>query len=76
MVTEGYQIEEQGRIVRPNTRPGFLGIEINEEEIKKHPFEQELPQVVFYPMVVWGTGNPDRFITDVYPKSSNPSSRF
>ena len=48
VVSEGYTIEEQGRIVRPNTRPG-LGIEIDEAVIKKHPFEQELPQVVFYP---------------------------
>ena len=35
-----------GRIVRPNMRPG-LGIEINEAEVKKHPFEQELPQRSF-----------------------------
>ena len=48
VVTEGYTIEEKGRIVRPNIRPG-LGIEINEDAIKQHPFEQELPQVVFYP---------------------------
>ncbi len=48
VVTEGYTIEEQGRIVRPNTRPG-LGIEIDENAIQQHPFEQELPQVVFYP---------------------------
>ncbi len=33
--------------VRPNQKPG-LGIEINEAEVKKHPFEQELPQRVFY----------------------------
>ena len=31
----------------PNERPG-LGIEINESEVVKHPFEQELPQRVFY----------------------------
>jgi len=48
VVSEGYTIEKTGRIVRPNTRPG-LGIEINEAEVKKHPFEQELPQRVFYP---------------------------
>jgi len=29
------------------TRPG-LGISINEAEVKKHPFQQELPQRVFY----------------------------
>jgi len=48
VVSEGYVIENTGRIVRPNTRPG-LGIEINEAEVQKHPFEQELPQRVFYP---------------------------
>jgi galactonate dehydratase len=48
IVSEGYTIEREGRIVRPNTRPG-LGIEINEAEVRKHPFEQELPQRVFYP---------------------------
>jgi galactonate dehydratase len=48
VVNEGYTIEREGRIVRPNARPG-LGIEINEAEVRKHPFEQELPQRVFYP---------------------------
>jgi galactonate dehydratase len=47
VVQEGFTIEPRGRIVRPNTRPG-LGIEINEAEVKKHPFQQELPQRVFY----------------------------
>ncbi len=47
VVAEGFTIEKAGRIVRPNTRPG-LGITINEAEVKKHPFEQELPQRVFY----------------------------
>ncbi len=37
----------KGRIVRPNAKPG-LGIVIDEAEVKKHPFEQELPQRVFY----------------------------
>ena len=41
------QVEKQGRVVRPNSRPG-LGISINEAEVKKHPFQQELPQQVFY----------------------------
>lgn len=48
VVQEGFTVERQGRIVRPNTRPG-LGITINEAEVKRHPFEQEIPQVVFYP---------------------------
>jgi galactonate dehydratase len=39
-------VEQKGRIVRPNTRPG-LGIEINESEVRKHPFQQEILQRVF-----------------------------
>src|SRR5678816_2781622 len=41
VVTEGFTVERAGRMVRPNQRPG-LGIEIDEAEVKKHPFEQEL----------------------------------
>lgn len=48
VVSEGYVVEQAGRIVRPNTRPG-LGIEINEDEVRKHPFQQEVLQRVFYP---------------------------
>lgn len=48
VVREGVQIERDGRIVRPNQRPG-LGIEIHEEEARKHPFQQELLQRVNYP---------------------------
>ena len=48
VVREGFTIESAGRIVRPNTRPG-LGIEINEAEVKKHPFEQEILQRVNHP---------------------------
>jgi galactonate dehydratase len=47
VVNEGFVVEPQGRIVRPNTRPG-LGIEINEDVVRKHPFEQELLQRSFY----------------------------
>ena len=47
VVEEGFTVEKQGRIVRPNTRPG-LGISINEAEVQKHPFEQEHLQRVFY----------------------------
>ncbi len=46
VVSEGFKVEKKGRIVRPNTRPG-LGIEINEAEVKKHPFQQEALQRVF-----------------------------
>lgn len=48
VVEEGFTIEKEGRIVRPNQRPG-LGIEINEREVKKHPFEQETVLRTFYP---------------------------
>jgi galactonate dehydratase len=48
VVQEGFTVEPAGRVVRPNTRPG-LGIIINEAEVKKHPFQQELPQRVFHP---------------------------
>ncbi len=47
VVQEGFTIERDGRIVRPNTRPG-LGITIDEAEVKKYPFEQEMLQRVFY----------------------------
>ncbi|GMV96106.1 MAG: galactonate dehydratase [Phycisphaerae bacterium] len=47
VVKEGFTVEKKGRIVRPGNRPG-LGIEINEAEVAKHPFQQELPQRVFY----------------------------
>ena len=47
VVQEGFTVERQGRLVRPNTKPG-LGITINEAEVKKHPFQQEVLQRVFY----------------------------
>lgn len=47
IVTEGYELDTTTRTVKPNQKPG-LGIEINEEAVKKHPFQQELPQRVFY----------------------------
>ncbi|MCA9101377.1 MAG: D-galactonate dehydratase [Planctomycetales bacterium] len=47
IVDEGFTIEPAGRTVVPNARPG-LGIELDEVEIRKHPFEQEVPQRVFY----------------------------
>lgn len=48
VVSEGFEVEPKGRIVKPNNRPG-LGIEINEEVVKKYPFEQEFLQRTFYP---------------------------
>src|SRR5262249_14602404 len=47
VVREGFTVETKGRLVRPGSRPG-LGIEINEAEVKKHPFQQEVPQRTFY----------------------------
>ncbi len=47
VVQEGFSVEKEGRIVRPNTRPG-LGIEIDEDEVRKHPFRQEILQRSFY----------------------------
>ncbi|MCA9046839.1 MAG: mandelate racemase/muconate lactonizing enzyme family protein, partial [Planctomycetaceae bacterium] len=47
IVTEGFEVDPKTRTVRPNQKPG-LGIEINEEAVKAHPFQQEIPQRVFY----------------------------
>ncbi len=47
VVQEGFTVEKEGRIVRPNIRPG-LGIEINEDEVRRHPFQQEILQRSFY----------------------------
>ncbi|MBE7467331.1 MAG: galactonate dehydratase [Planctomycetes bacterium] len=54
VVKEGFVVESKGRLVRPNTRPG-LGIEIDEDEVRKHPFQQEVLQRSF---------NPDGSVTD------------
>jgi galactonate dehydratase len=47
VVSEGYILEKKGQLVFPSKQPG-LGIEINEEEAKKHPFQQEVLQRSFY----------------------------
>ncbi|MCY2983682.1 MAG: galactonate dehydratase [Planctomycetota bacterium] len=47
VVEEGFVVDPKTRTVTPNEKPG-LGITINEEEVRKHPFEQELLQRVFY----------------------------
>jgi galactonate dehydratase len=54
IVSSGFTIEPKGRIVRPSNRPG-LGIEINEAEVRKHPFQQEILRRSF---------NPDGAVTD------------
>lgn len=43
IVNWGFVVEKKGRTVSPSTRPG-LGVEINEDAIAKHPFEQEVPR--------------------------------
>ncbi len=48
VVSESFTVEKKGRIVRPSNKPG-LGIEINEKEIAKHPFQQEVLQRSFSP---------------------------
>ncbi|MEO1996411.1 MAG: enolase C-terminal domain-like protein, partial [Planctomycetaceae bacterium] len=47
VVEEGFTVDEKTRTVTPNAKPG-LGITIHEDEVKKHPFEQEIPQRVFH----------------------------
>ena len=47
VVQEGFEVDVRTRTVKAASAPG-LGIELNEQEIAKHPFEQELPQRVFY----------------------------
>jgi galactonate dehydratase len=46
VVAESFTVENQGRLVRPGHRPG-LGVEINEAEVRKHPFQQEILQRSF-----------------------------
>lgn len=47
VIEDGFEVDPNTRTVRPSSKPG-LGIELNQAEIAKHPFEQELPQRVFY----------------------------
>jgi len=46
ILSESFQIDPRGRKVRAGQRPG-LGVEINEDEVKKHPFQQEVLQRSF-----------------------------
>ena len=48
IVQSGFTIEPKGQIVRPSDKPG-LGIEINEDEVRKHPFQQEILRRSFTP---------------------------
>jgi galactonate dehydratase len=47
VVQESHTIDLNTRTVTPNTQPG-LGITINEEAVRRHPFEQEILQRVNY----------------------------
>jgi galactonate dehydratase len=47
VVSESFTIDPARRIVYPSSKPG-LGIEINEDEVRRHPFKQEELQRVFY----------------------------
>jgi len=47
VVQDFHPLNASNRTVRSTDKPG-LGVELNEVAIAKHPFEQELPQRVFY----------------------------
>jgi galactonate dehydratase len=47
VVKEGSTVHPDGRYVTPGEKPG-LGIEIDLDAVAHHPFEQEIPQGVFY----------------------------
>lgn len=46
VVEESFFIDKATRTVAPGSMPG-LGISINEVELRKHPFQQEVPQRAF-----------------------------
>jgi len=46
VVTSGYSVTKQGRTVKPNQQPG-LGVEIHEDVVRRHPFQQEVIQRTF-----------------------------
>lgn len=46
VVEQTFTIDKRARTVTPNTKPG-LGITINEDEVRKHPFQQEILQRTF-----------------------------
>ncbi len=47
VVQVAHRVDPATRTVGPHQEPG-LGVQVNEDEIRKHPFQQELPQRVFY----------------------------
>lgn len=46
IIEEPFTIDKTSRTVTPNTKPG-LGISINEEAVRKYPFQQEVLQRTF-----------------------------
>jgi hypothetical protein len=44
---DSHPVDDDGMLVRASDAPG-LGIEVDLDEVARHPFEQELPQRVFY----------------------------
>jgi galactonate dehydratase len=47
VVSQSHTVEPVGMMARPNTRPG-LGIDVDLEVVRRHPFEPEVPRQVFY----------------------------
>jgi galactonate dehydratase len=47
VVTESHRIDPDGMRAYPSELPG-LGVEIDLDVVRAHPFEPELPQRVFY----------------------------
>lgn len=47
IVDSAHEVQREGRIVYPSTRPG-LGVEVNEAAALKYPFKPETLQRVFY----------------------------
>jgi galactonate dehydratase len=48
IVQSSHRLQREGRLYFSHDRPGW-GVEVNETEIAKHPFEPEILQRVFYP---------------------------
>jgi galactonate dehydratase len=46
VISHSLSVDKATRTVTPNTQPG-LGVSIDEEEVRKHPFEQEVLQRTF-----------------------------
>jgi galactonate dehydratase len=46
VVEESFAIDKKTRTVSPSTKPG-LGVSVNEQEVKKHPFQQEVLRRAF-----------------------------